>query len=542
MTYAKHFSKHKTVTPQNQPIPGTVPNSAGGYSFAVDDWKRLDRFLVLGSEGGSYYASETKLTAENAQAVTRCIESDGLRAVKRIVEISEAGRAPKNEPAILALALAISRGDLPTRRAAAEALPRVCRIGTHLFHFAQYSDSLRGWGRGLRRAVADWYLKAEPADLAFQAVKYQQRDGWSHRDLLRLTHPVAPDETRNLVFNWIVKGWPGAGEAPHPVKAAQMIWAFERAKTAELPELLKLITDYRLPREAIPTRWLNAPEVWEALLPHMGLTAMLRNLGNMSKIGLLAEGNPAIVESVVETLIDADKLRRARIHPVAVLSAMLTYQQGHGVRGGGHWTPVTQVIDALDDAFYGAFGNVEPTGKRLVLALDVSGSMSMGTIAGVPGLTPRMGSAAMALITAATEERYNYHVIGFAHSMVRLNISPRQRLNDAVEAISNLPFGGTDCALPMLWAMQEKVKADAFVIYTDSETWFGNVHPVEALRQYREKTGIPAKLIVVGMISNNFSIADPNDAGMLDVVGFDTATPGLISDFVREALLVEKPN
>ena len=29
------------------------------------------------------------------------------------------------------------------------------------------------------------------------------------------------------------------------------------------------------------------PKVWEALLPHMGLTAMLRNLGKMTEVGLL---------------------------------------------------------------------------------------------------------------------------------------------------------------------------------------------------------------------------------------------------------------
>ena len=56
--------------------------------------------------------------------------------------------------------------------------------------------------------------------------------------------------------------------------------------------------------------------------------------------------------------------------------------------------------------------------------------------------------------------------------------------------------------------------------------------PAQALEAYRRKTGIPARLAVVGMTSTGFSIADPADAGMLDVVGFDTATPGLLSDFV----------
>jgi len=46
--------------------------------------------------------------------------------------------------------------------------------------------------------------------------------------------------------------------------------------------------------------------------------------------------------------------------------------------------------------------------------------------------------------------------------------------------------------------------------------------------------GIGAKLIVVGMVSSGFSIADPDGAGMLDVVGFDTAVPQLMSHFAAD--------
>ena len=189
------------------------------------------------------------------------------------------------------------------------------------------------------------------------------------------------------------------------------------------------------------------------------------------------------------------------------------------------------MVDALDAAFYTTFQNVEPTGKRWLLALDVSGSMGMGTVAGVPGLTPRVASAAMALITASTEQHHTF--LGFAHELIPLAISPRQRLDDVVAAISGIPFGGTDCALPMLWAIEHKAKVDVFVVYTDSETWFGKIHPMQALAQYREKMAIRAKLIVVGMTSNGFTIADPDDAGALDVVGFDSAVPSVMADFVR---------
>ncbi len=291
MSYlSKWFNKNKT--PQSAPIPGTsqVSNSAGGFAFAVDEWTRLDRFLILGAEGGSYYASERKLTRENAQAVLRCLQLDGRRVV-RIVAISDEGRAAKTDPALFALALAAKLGDVDTRRAAFAALPRVARIGTHLFHFAEYVKALGGWGRGTMRAFARWYTDMEAGRLALQAVKYQSRDGWSHRDLLRKAHPVAKDERQQAIFHWMTKGWEGVGETPHPDQVLAMIWAFERAKSLrekkDVALLCSLIHDYRLPHECVPTEMKRHAEVWEALLPEMGLAAMVRNLGKMTEVGLL---------------------------------------------------------------------------------------------------------------------------------------------------------------------------------------------------------------------------------------------------------------
>ena len=143
----------------------------------------------------------------------------------------------------------------------------------------------------------------------------------------------------------------------------------------------------------------------------------------------------------------------------------------------------------------------------------------------------------LALVTLAVERQAQ--VVGFTSKTWRgtglsaLTISPRQRLDDAVRAVSQLPFSGTDCALPMLHARQAGLEVDTFVVYTDNETWHGKVHPHQALARYRDKMGIDAKLIVVGMAANEFSIADPDDPGMLDVAGFDLSVPNLISEFSR---------
>jgi 60 kDa SS-A/Ro ribonucleoprotein len=301
----------------------------------------------------------------------------------------------------------------------------------------------------------------------------------------------------------------------------------------------------------VQTDHLTSPDVWEALLEDMPMTAMVRNLATMTRVGVITPDS-AGAATVVTRLGDGERIRRARLHPIAVLAALRTYAAGRGARGRNAWNPVREIVDALDAAFYTAFDNVEPTGKRLLLAVDVSGSMTYGMVAGIPGLTPRDASAALALVTAATEERHE--IVGFfagkggfkkrgrnvydgyTDGLTPLALSPRQRLDDAVRTVSDLPFGGTDCALPMLYAQAREREIDAFVIVTDSETWAGDIHPVQALRDYRRASGIDARLVVVAMVSNEFSIADPADPLMLDVVGFDTATPQLISDFARGAL------
>jgi 60 kDa SS-A/Ro ribonucleoprotein len=282
----------------------------------------------------------------------------------------------------------------------------------------------------------------------------------------------------------------------------------------------------------LPTALLDSVEVWKALLTSghgMPMEAMVRNLSKMTAIGLLGERECA--DWVVGRLTNADAIRASRIHPMKLLMASRQYQRGHGDKGKLSWSPERRVVDALDEAFKLAFGNVEPTGKRMMLALDVSGSMSSP----VPGTTIscREASAAMALITCATEAACS--VVAFGGQLTPVAMKGSMTVTQAVR-VSDMNFGATDCALPMLHALKNGIAVDCFVVYTDSETWFGSVHPQVALQQYRAATGIQAKLVVVGMVSNRLTIADPSDPHTLNLAGFDTSTPEVLSMFARGEL------
>lgn len=532
-TYS-NLGPRTTVTPQTEAIPGTMqtPNNAGGFSWSVDDWTRLSRFLCLGSIGGTYYVGERQLSKQNLDVVERLLKAgEGTKVVEKIVEISDAGRAVSNDPALFALARCTSADDVAVRRLALAALPKVARTGTHLLHFVHFCKQFRGWGPVYKRAVADWFQSKDASQLAYQVVKYQQRDGYAQRDLLRLSHPKAIDQEHQALYHWMTKGWDALPDSVPAEAAMRLVWAFERAKRKEdAEEIAELIHLYRMPREAVPTTALHSIKVWEALLEEMPMEAMTRNLATMTKHGVLVPMG-AMTTKVIGRLRSQEAIQKARLHPIKLLAALTTYSSGKSVRGDSTWTPLREIIDALNDAFYLAFANVIPTGKRILIAVDVSGSMHNTLLNGIPGMQCHTAAGALAMVIARTEQ--NWHVMAFDERPHALTISPTQRLDDVVRTITSAGNGGTDCAVPFAYAIQQNLDVDAILTISDSESWFGKGgHPTQILTQYRQKVGHTVRAINIQMTATHVTNNDPNDADALECIGFDTNVPDVIHSFL----------
>jgi 60 kDa SS-A/Ro ribonucleoprotein len=552
---SKYGTLFTTQTPQSSPIKGRetsmAKNNAGGFTFTLSKWQRLERFLILGSDSNTYYQKAPRLTKENASVVNECWTENAQKTAAIIDMISVEGRAPKNSPAIFALALGAIHKDVDARREAFASMPIVCRTSTHLFEFVSTCKQLgKGWGRLMATSVAKWYSNKTDDQLAYQLVKYRQREGYTHERLIRLAHPgywdgVKISPSRGVMYDWLRGREVPSGALPDIIRAHVAAMSEENAQIDSdaidpVGHICELIQEFNLPWEALPT-WANTkPEVWRAMLPKMPLTAMIRNLANMTRLGVFSGlAGEDHLEIVAKKLVDDRALVKARIHPFNVLNALHTYNSGKGFRGGNSWTPIRAISETLNYIFYKSFGLIKPSNKRIMLALDVSGSMEGAKLFN-SNLSAREASAAMAMATLRSEERVEVTAFTFlrAHNygaaIIDFPLDRNLTLEQVVQKTRGLPHAGTDCSLPMLYAMQEKKNIDAFVIYTDNETWAGQIHAVEALQRYRQQSGIEdAKLIVVGMTSTGFSIADPNDPYMLDVVGFDSNAPAIISDFIR---------
>lgn len=511
-----------------------VVTHQGGIAHDAGIWTVLHRFLILGTEKGSFYQAERELTVENISVVRQCLDEDANRAIVFITNVSETGRAPKNDPALLALAMASIHPNLETRQLAFSMLSRVARIGTHLLHFVAFRKLLGGKSNYLfRKSIKRWFTEKNADDLAFQVVKYPSRDGWAMRDLLRLAHPNPETFEQSAVMGWVVKG-EVSKETPRLIQAREFAHRIEVLGRGDFIRVNSLF------REALPTEWLNDPDVWEAMLPSMGLTAMIRNLGKMTSVGLLDKSNNH-AHSIAGWLQDPEKLRKSRVHPIAILAALKVYEQGHGVKGSLTWSPSRYIINALNEAFYLSFWNVIPTGKRILMAVDVSASMVGNTINGMEYLNCRDAAAAMALVTMNVEPKVE--LVGFDSYLYQLDLRPSMRLDEVLRALPKTGHG-TFGTLPIAYAYQEKKEFDAFISISDMETNSGmmsekgyiNETATSMLYKYRGLTGIDAKHVAVSMVANRLTLADPNDTNTLQVVGFDTATPTIISDFVAGVL------
>ena len=505
-------------------------NNAGGFTFVLDQWGVLDRFIMIGSESGNYYVEEKDVTRQSFDNILKCIASDGLRVVERVLSYSLAGRAPKNDPALVVLALAAAKGSPLVQTSAYEALPKVARIGTHLFTFVGVLHAVGKWNAAAKRGLAKWYTARSIERLAVQVMKYQSRNGWSHRDVLRLAHVKPTDEIQSNLFKYVTKG---ANAMNFDLPLPQLVVDFELMKRGDRKDVLRVIESNKdVSWELVPTEHLKDKDVLMSLVPNMGLTALIRQLGKFTAAGIMGPLS-AGSKLAVSKLSDGEALKLARVHPLTILQAIKTYGQGRGEKGSLSWTPDQRIIDALNDAFYASFSNVEDTGAGILLGVDCSSSMFSASVNGSSTLSAAEVAGVMAL--AIVKNQKNYWIGGFNTKMSEFKISPSMRLDAVLSVMREFSWGGTDCALPMLHAMSNGMTSvDGFCVVTDNETWAGHVHPIEALRDYRREHISTAKLVVIGTSVSSFTIADPKDGGMLDIAGFDSAAPTIIADFFQK--------
>ncbi|MGB2924550.1 MAG: TROVE domain-containing protein [Limnothrix sp.] len=524
MSY-KFFTSRKQ-TPQSQPIPGReaemVKGRSGGYHFDPGTWTMLKRCLLIGTAQSTFYADKHELTGDFTTVVNQCVAADPARVAKEIAYASDR-HAINNSAPIYALTL-LSMGESPeAKRAFMEIFPQVIRTGSHFYEWLSYSKALRGFGKVVRECGSSWLSNANVKALAYQLLKYQQRHGFTNRDVLRLFHVKPATAEHQALYNWVVKGWETLPEQA-PSDSLQQIWWYEWLKRNP-DQTKKAIAEGRLTHEMVAPIGQMDEAAWKLLMQDMPIGALLRNLGSLTEIGVLRAHYNKQLNYVASVLNSEKRLRKGRIHPIDVLKALKTYRSGGKLgRSKKTWEVIPRIVDILERALEMSFETVPATGKTFLHAVDVSGSMSYYSVSSV-NLTCAEIATVMALVSAKAEK--NYAIRGFSTSFIDLGITAADSFRSAMEKTTNLNFGGTDASCAYSWAIKHKFYADIICFWTDSESWAGT-QPSQVLAKYRRKVNPNAKAIYVTLAPYQLSLVDPKDPNSWDLGGFDPSMPKII--------------
>lgn len=521
-------------TPQTQPIPGReaemIQGRSKGWMFDAGIWKMLRRCLLIGTAQSTYYAGKQELTEDFVTVVREAIAKNPQRVAEEILYASD-GRAINNSAPILALVL-LSMGEVPfAKKAFGEIFTAVVRTGSHFYEWLNYTKSMRGFGKVVREAGKNWFLREDVKGLAYQLLKYQQRYDFSHRDAMRLFHVKPPTQDHQQLFEWVVKGWEIL-PAEIPSVALAQIWWYEWLKRNpdNTPEA---IAQGHLTHEMAAPVGKMDKSAWQLLFNEMPIGALLRKLGSLTELGVLGSDERDNLQRVEAVLNNKEHLRKGRIHPIDVLKALKTYQSGGRLgRSKKTWNPVDRIVDILEKAVELSFDVVQPTGKVFMHAVDVSGSM--GSLIADMGLSCCEVATTMALVTAKAEK--NYMIRGFANDFRDLGITAKDSFSSAVRKASNQNFGGTDASVAYDWMIKNKFKADVVCFWTDSESWSGSRHPSQALAEYRQKVNPNVKAVYITLAPYQITLVDPQDPLSWDLGGFDPGIPRIIRMLATDEL------
>ena len=523
-SYKKHVATTKSVTKK---IYGKdmVKNHAGGYSFKSDDFEVLKRWLLTGSTSNSFYQSAEEKTDDNVENFRRCLSNNVDKTVDEILYATD--NAINNHTSILAMVY-LSMGNFYCKKKFKENFFKVIRTASHLYEFFSYCKEMRGMGKSIHNVVTKWLTKdLSEKDLEYQLLKYQQRGGWSARDVLRLIKPVPKTEKMSALFSWSV-GKNNLTPEQLKEKGLTRVGTYEELKSLQeydTKEIASIIRSNNLTHEMIPANIKRDNEILQALFERMPITASLRNLASYTEKGIFNDDKNI---ELLQERFSFENIKRGRVHPLTMCSAYKIYNAGGSLgKTSLRWIPNKKILMVLEGAIENSFKALETTGKHFYHALDISGSMEWHANETL-WLTSAEIAGIMALATVKSEPNFFAGAFSEKFSPLR-NFTKDKKFDYAISGKyrEGKHMGGTNAGSAVKYAIENGIKTDVFIFWTDNENWMGD-HVSLLLEEYRNKINKDANAIFVSIEANGITSVDPKDKLSYDICGFNTNTVKLI--------------
>jgi 60 kDa SS-A/Ro ribonucleoprotein len=483
----------------------TARNEAGGLAYARSPEAALALFAATGCLNGTYYASDED---QLDQVLALCAQVDPAFVARTAVYARKHAHM-KDMPALLLATLSTRDGEL-----LAKAFPHVVDNGRMLRNFVQVVRSGRVGRKSLgslpKRLVRQWLEQASTDAIVQAAIGAQP----SLADVIRMVHPKPADAGRQALYAWVIDRPYDQAALPAKLQAYE---AFKRVPVGELPDLpFQYYTSLRLSVKHWRTLAANAS--WQTL--RMNLNTFARN--DVFKDSALTVG-------LARKLRDPEQVQRARVFPYQLLMAY---------SAATNEVP-TNIREALQDAMEVATRQVPKLDGKVVVAVDVSGSMGSPVTGHRKGATTAVRCVDVAALIAACVQRANpdARVLPFDTAVRKLDLNPRDSVMTQARQLAKLCGGGTSVSSPLAWLNAQGKHVDLLVLVSENESWRDTRTggATETMRQWAQvKARCPqARMVCIDLQPVATSQVVERD-DVLHVGGFSDAVFDLLAVFAAQ--------
>ncbi|XP_015112539.1 60 kDa SS-A/Ro ribonucleoprotein [Diachasma alloeum] len=535
---------------------------------------RFTRYLYVGKEYPVYHSGSWSNPANFSLDKLPSLEDlssspeTALLPLDRIKSTFASGVIHQPETLIFALAASARQHKSESlRRAAYEYLSQHCKSPEHFLLFVSFASKLsrqqslprHGYGHGWRTAVNEWYLSQSPKSLAECVTRCKSRYGWSHKDIIKLSHPVTKKCPADLqaVIKYIVFGLEKAKlEFENESRAQEVLELMERVEDfrqcQDPVRAAGLIRTHHYTLDHVHPDLMKSPDVWEALVETMDLPSVVHNLQRIQNAGLLGGGSQ-VSEKIITALMSKEQVLKSKISPSVLLLAAKTYENPDGVpmpvkRRVGRKNklkhkriprPDGRIIDAMYLALNVSFSNVEATGLKYLITVSTGGwrKTQGGQVDLVEANGPWVVEAAciLALGLLRAEEKVTVSTFTGTEGLNArpVHIDKNATFQETVERMRARSTGPPNIGKPMLWAAHHRRKFDVFINVVDKMREKYDFTG-RAMDLYKKKMNLPNTRLVNWVVGSTSTYMEGrNVSDVLTVCGFDVHVPRIIEAFAR---------
>lgn len=464
---------------RHEPDVDTV-NEAGGTAYKAPDKLALAQLASTGTFEDTFYSTAEK---QVNHMLDLCEKVEPEFLAKLAVYAKQVGKMKDMPVYVLTYLLAKAKKDesyVPFAEAAFRLVAKTGRDIRNLTLFMRSGIVLgnKSLGSRTQRLISEVLNSASDR----QIINWSVGNDPSLADVIKLARPnpnkVSPavsfGKERRGLYSWVI-GKDIKGDTMATPKLLAELLAFQKdpANAPVPPVEFRLLTGMELPQH-----------VWKEIAGNASYMQTRMNLATFHRQGVFTDAE--VTRKVCDRLRNPEYIKASGVFPFQQWVAANKLRTISGFP--------TKVADAMEDAVDISMDNIPALSGNIVVAVDVSGSMSSPVTGyrsgGRRSSTVRCVDAAALVAAGIKRKNPDTKVIAFDTSAAEVKQSHRDSVVTLANQLASLCGGGTNCgaALQMVNIMVKRgdwENPDLVIMVSDNESWsmhsyYGNKTPAMA--------------------------------------------------------------